>query len=120
MGTRLRDAPAFRVPFQPAPQAGPSCLITDPIDVCQPWLYNAVRYPRRLVAMANHNTPDTNGSQFFITWKHTDTLRPQYTPFGIVTKGVDIVDKVAAGGASIDGDGEPVIPVKVERITVIN
>jgi len=65
-------------------------------------------YGAGTVAMANAG-PDTNGSQFFITYKDT-TLKPLYTPFGVVVSGLDIVRKVAAYGCDNtngSGDGHP-------------
>lgn len=65
-------------------------------------------YKAGTVAMANAG-PDTNGSQFFITYKDT-TLKPLYTPFGVVVSGLDIVRKVAAAGCDNtngSGDGHP-------------
>jgi cyclophilin family peptidyl-prolyl cis-trans isomerase len=51
-------------------------------------------YNRGTLAMANAG-PNTNGSQFFIM--HADYALPKnYTIFGQVTKGLDIVDKIAA------------------------
>jgi len=50
-------------------------------------------YPRGTVAMANAG-PNTNGSQFFIM--HKDTPLPaNYTIFGKVTAGLDVVDTIA-------------------------
>ena len=51
-------------------------------------------YARGTLAMANSG-PDTNGSQFFIM--HQDQQLPyQYTIFGYVTDGMDVVDEIAA------------------------
>lgn len=50
-------------------------------------------YKTGAVAMANRG-PDTNGSQFFIMEKDYP-LPPNYTIFGRVTKGQDIVTKIA-------------------------
>jgi peptidyl-prolyl cis-trans isomerase B (cyclophilin B) len=61
-------------------------------------------YPAGVVAMANSGSPDTNGSQFFIVFGDT-LLDPSYTIFGKVTKGLDIAEKVGAGGD--DGAFEP-------------
>ena len=65
-------------------------------------------YPAGTVAMANAG-PNTNGSQFFFTWKDT-TLAPDYTPFGTVISGLDVLQKIAAAGDDSQngpGDGYP-------------
>jgi peptidyl-prolyl cis-trans isomerase B (cyclophilin B) len=65
-------------------------------------------YPAGTLAMANAG-PDTNGSQFFFTWKNT-TLSPDYTPFGTVTSGLKVLQKIAAAGDDQQngpGDGYP-------------
>jgi peptidyl-prolyl cis-trans isomerase B (cyclophilin B) len=65
-------------------------------------------YPAGTVAMANAG-PNTNGSQFFFTWKDT-TLPPLYTPFGTVIGGMDVLQKIAAAGDDSQngpGDGYP-------------
>lgn len=57
-------------------------------------LYKA-GYVRGTLAMANRG-PNTNGSQFFII--KTDTpLQPNYTIFGKVTSGMEVVDQVTPG-----------------------
>jgi peptidyl-prolyl cis-trans isomerase B (cyclophilin B) len=62
-------------------------------------------YPAGTVAMANVG-PNTNGSQFFFTWKDT-TLAPDYTPFGTVISGMDVLQKIAAAGDdSQNGPGD--------------
>jgi peptidyl-prolyl cis-trans isomerase B (cyclophilin B) len=65
-------------------------------------------YPAGTLAMANAG-PNTNGSQFFFTWKNT-TLPPDYTPFGTVTSGLKVLQKIAAAGDDQQngpGDGYP-------------
>jgi peptidyl-prolyl cis-trans isomerase B (cyclophilin B) len=72
----------------------------------------ANNYPAGTVAMANSG-PNTNGSQFFIVFADTQ-LGPNYTIFGRVTSGLDIIEKVAlagvSGGAS---DGAPAQPIGI-------
>lgn len=75
-------------------------------------------YPAGTVAMANTGAPHTGGSQFFIVYKNT-TLAPSYTPFGTVTSGLSVIQRVAAGGsnnANGAGDGAPKIPVNISTV----
>lgn len=53
-------------------------------------------YYRGIVAMANAG-PNTNGSQFFILLADHPELPPNYTIFGKVTSGMEVVDKIAVG-----------------------
>lgn len=52
-------------------------------------------YEAGIVAMANSG-PNTNGSQFFIMLEE-NPLPKQYTIFGKVTQGLDVVRKIAIG-----------------------
>jgi peptidyl-prolyl cis-trans isomerase B (cyclophilin B) len=73
-------------------------------------------YPRGTLAMANSGA-DTNGSQFFLVYADSQ-LPPAYTPFGTITAGLDILDRVAAGGVDPAADPAPVIPVQIQSVTV--
>ena len=76
-------------------------------------------FPTATLAMANTGQPDTGGSQFFIVYKNT-SLPPQYTVFGTVTAGLDVVQKVAAKGsnnANGTGDGKPILPITITSMT---
>lgn len=53
-------------------------------------------YLEGVLAMANSG-PNTNGSQFFIMLKDNETLPKNYTIFGKVTSGLDVVHKIAIG-----------------------
>lgn len=57
----------------------------------------AKNYPAGTVAMANSG-PKTNGSQFFLVYQDTQ-LGPNYTIWGKITKGLDLVQKIGAVGA---------------------
>ena len=71
-------------------------------------------YKRGTLAMANAG-PNTNGSQFFIM--HADYgLPPNYTIFGKLTSGEEVVDAIATAKTS-SGD-RPVSPVSIKGITV--
>lgn len=74
---------------------------------------SGARYPAGTVAMANTGQPHTGGSQFFLVYKDTQ-LPPQYTPFGTITAGLDLLQRIAANGTSgPGGDGPPKTPVKI-------
>jgi len=75
------------------------------------------------VAMANAG-PGTNGSQFFIIYKDSSTgLGKDYTEIGHVTTGMDVIQKVVAGGetdtsSSSPGDGAPKIKFTFTKVVV--
>lgn len=74
-------------------------------------------YPAGTVAMANAG-PGTAGSQFFIVYEDT-TLPADYTIWGSVTSGLDIVQEIASVGTEDGGpDGAPRQPVFIESATV--
>lgn len=75
-------------------------------------------YTRGTLAMANAG-PNTNGSQFFIM--HADNhLPPAYVIFGKVTKGLDVVDKIATAPTNPSGEGSrPIEPVKILSVEII-
>jgi len=77
-------------------------------------------YPAGTIAMANTGQPHTGGSQFFLVYRDT-ALPPQYTPFGRVTAGLDVLRRIAAAGtdnANGDGDGHPKARVVITAFTV--
>ena len=73
-------------------------------------------YARGAVAMANSG-PNTNGSQFFICHQDlTGRLPKNYTLFGQVTRGMDVVDRIVA--APRDGRDLPNEPVAMTSVTI--
>ena len=77
-------------------------------------LNNQRSYEKGILAMANAG-PDTNGSQFFIM--HVNYPLPyQYTIFGFVTDGLEVIDKIASVETG-DGD-KPVNDVVIETVEV--
>jgi len=76
-------------------------------------------YPAGSVAMANSG-PNTSGSQFFIVYEDNSHLGPNYTLWGKVTKGLEIVKAVAALGSDNSnpaGGGAPNQPISIEKAT---
>lgn len=74
-------------------------------------------YPAGTIAMANAG-PGTSGSQFFIVYADT-TLPGDYSIWGKVTSGLDIVQEVASVGVKGGlADGVPAQPVFINTATV--
>lgn len=78
-------------------------------------------YPAGTVAMARTQDPNSNGSQFFLVYK--DSKLPTdgggYSVFGKVTKGLDLLQKVAAAGVSGGGgDGKPAQAVTIQSVQI--
>ena len=73
-------------------------------------------YVRGSLAMANAG-PNTNGSQFFICHQDLSGKLPKnYTLFGQVTKGMDVVDRIV--NAPRDSRDLPADPVAMTSVTV--
>jgi len=75
------------------------------------------------VAMANVGSPNTNGSQFFFIFDNSQ-LQGNYTLWGQVIQGLDIVKKVGAGGddGAFEGNGgagggHPKIALTFKKVT---
>jgi cyclophilin family peptidyl-prolyl cis-trans isomerase len=78
-------------------------------------------YEKGTVAMANAG-PNTNGSQFFVVLDNlTGRLPKNYTLFGKVTDGMDVVDALGKVETKVGRSGEkstPVEPVTIEKVTI--
>ncbi|HVC33496.1 MAG TPA: peptidylprolyl isomerase [Chloroflexota bacterium] len=76
-------------------------------------------YTRGTLAMANAG-PNTNGSQFFIV-QQDYPLPPNYTIFGKLTAGLDVLDKIASVPVSAGPSGEKSVPtqdIRIESVTI--
>lgn len=79
-------------------------------------LPEAGEYKIGSVAMANSGA-DTNGSQFFIvTGEQGVSLPPNYSLFGAVVAGLDVVKAIEADGSQ---SGAPGVTHKITKITII-
>ena len=80
----------------------------------------SVTYKAGTLAMANGGGA-TNGSQFFLVFKNT-TLGPDYTPFGTITSGLNILQNVAKAGTSCTyagaGGGVPKEKVTIDNVSI--
>ena len=77
---------------------------------------NNLSHKRGVLSMARAQAMDSAGSQFFIMHADGEFLDGQYAAFGMVTEGMDVVDKIAA--TKTDGNDRPLTEQKIASIRV--
>ncbi len=65
--------------------------------------FNNLPHERGTISMARSQNPDSANSQFFICFKQASFLDRQYTVFGKVIDGMDLVDKIKRGDENNNG-----------------
>tara|TARA_B110000046_G_scaffold86969_1_gene95141 strand:- start:438 stop:992 length:555 start_codon:yes stop_codon:yes gene_type:complete len=65
--------------------------------------FSDLPHERGSLSMARSQDPNSANSQFFICFKASSFLDRQYTVFGKVIEGMDIVDKIKRGDESSNG-----------------
>lgn len=66
---------------------------------------NNITHVRGVISMARSTLPDSASTQFFIVHEDSLHLDGDYAAFGHVTKGMEVVDKIAESAKPIDGNG---------------
>ena len=83
---------------------------------------NDIAHVRGVISMARATPYDSASSQFFIMHQDAPHLDGQYAAFGRVTKGIEVVDKIAANTPVVDTNGTVLFenqPV-ITKITIID
>ena len=78
--------------------------------------FNSSSHLRGIVSMARAADPDSAGSQFFIVTSDSTFLDKQYTVFGEVTEGMEVVDKIV--NLPRDGNDCPEQEAKMLEVTI--
>jgi peptidyl-prolyl cis-trans isomerase B (cyclophilin B) len=78
--------------------------------------FNSIKHEKGILSAARTNDPDSAGSQFFLVHETAPHLDRQYTVFGKVTKGEEIIDKIVNRASR--GNERPETPCKVRKATV--
>ncbi|HEV7241406.1 MAG TPA: peptidylprolyl isomerase [Thermoanaerobaculia bacterium] len=78
--------------------------------------FNAIPHKRGILSMARSGHPDSASSQFFVCVADVPSLDNQYTVFGEVTQGMDVVDKIV--NAPTGPGDRPVSPVAITKVVV--
>ena len=77
---------------------------------------NNLKHTRGVISMARSSDPDSAGSQFFIMHADAPYLDGQYAAFGMVTEGMDVVDRIAT--TATDANDRPVEEQTIQSIRV--
>jgi peptidyl-prolyl cis-trans isomerase B (cyclophilin B) len=77
--------------------------------------FNKKPHKRGTLSMARTSDPDSAGSQFFIVHQDSPHLDGQYTAFGELVSGFEVLDKIAT--TPVRGDRPPE-PVKMDQVTL--
>jgi peptidyl-prolyl cis-trans isomerase B (cyclophilin B) len=84
--------------------------------------FNDRPHIRGVLSMARSADPNSAGSQFFVCLGTASSLDHQYTAFGKVIKGLDVLDKIGATPVTQSGSGEaskPTSRVSLESVKVV-
>ena len=84
--------------------------------------FNDRPHIRGVLSMARSSDPNSGGSQFFVCLGTASSLDRQYTAFGKVIKGLDVLDKIGTTPVSRSNSGEnskPNTRVSLESVKVV-
>jgi len=79
--------------------------------------FNSKHHARGILSMARAQDPNSAGSQFFICHADASSLDGQYTVFGNLIKGFDVLDKIAT--TPTEAPDRPVKRINVDSIKIV-
>lgn len=80
--------------------------------------FSSIPHKRGILSMARSMDPDSASSQFFVCVAQASALDNQYTVFGEVVSGMDVVDKIVAGERTGPRNDQAVNPVAIKEAIV--
>ena len=83
--------------------------------------FNDRSHTRGVISMARSNNPDSAGSQFFICHGDAKFLDRQYTAFGQLVAGDDVLERIATMPTKAGG-GEKSVPIErvaIEKVEIV-
>ncbi|MEO8439397.1 MAG: peptidylprolyl isomerase [Spartobacteria bacterium] len=95
-------------------QGGPAHTVPDE--------FNERPHLRGVISMAHTDRPNSAGSQFFICLGTASQLDRQFTAFGKVIKGLDVLDKIGRTPVTRGPDGQlskPKVRVALESVKIV-
>jgi peptidyl-prolyl cis-trans isomerase B (cyclophilin B) len=79
--------------------------------------FNDTKHERGVLSMARSQDPNSAGSQFFICVKDAFFLDGQYTAFGRVIEGMDVVDKIV--NEARDSNDNPDERMEMKSVSIV-
>lgn len=77
------------------------------------------KHTRGVLSAARSQDPNSAGSQFFVCHGDAAFLDGQYTVFGILVEGDDVLDSIANAATAPGGEGsKPLDPVQITKIAI--
>jgi peptidyl-prolyl cis-trans isomerase B (cyclophilin B) len=80
--------------------------------------FNDTRHVRGIVSAARSSDPDSAGSQFFLMVANSPHLDGQYSAYGEVVEGMDVVDKIVALPRDSRDNPLPENPAIIESVKI--
>jgi peptidyl-prolyl cis-trans isomerase B (cyclophilin B) len=81
--------------------------------------FNAKSHVKGVLSMARSSSPDSAGSQFFICHGDARFLDRQYTAFGELVSGEDVLEKIASVATGGPEKSTPVARVALESVKIV-
>ncbi|MDP8243863.1 MAG: peptidylprolyl isomerase [Candidatus Hinthialibacter antarcticus] len=81
--------------------------------------FNKKSHKKGTLSMARSASPDSGGSQFFICHQAAPHLDGQYTVFGELVEGLDVLDKIAETKVGGPQRSTPVEPIVVKHVKIM-
>jgi peptidyl-prolyl cis-trans isomerase B (cyclophilin B) len=78
--------------------------------------FNKTKHTRGVLSAARSNNPNSAGSQFFLMHADSPHLDGQYTAYGHITSGIEVVDKIA--NLPTGANDRPKTPPKITSIEI--
>ncbi len=80
--------------------------------------FNDTKHVRGIVSAARSSDPDSAGSQFFLMVATSTHLDGQYSAYGEIIEGMDVVDKIVALPRDRRDNPSPENPAILESVTI--
>ncbi len=80
--------------------------------------FNDTKHDRGILSAARSSDPNSAGSQFFLMVARSPHLDGQYTAYGEVIEGLDVMDKIVALPKDARDNPKPENPAILEKVTI--